>query len=106
MTTTRLENISIATCANVFFDGRCISHTVESADGQRKSVGVILPAILNFDTVALEIMECVAGSCRVRLRGASAWQQYGPGESFAVPANSGFEIEVSGEPYHYICHFG
>ena len=28
-----------------------------------------------------------------------------PGQSFSVPADSSFEIEVA-EPYHYVCHFG
>ena len=31
---------------------------------------------------------------------------YGAGESFKVPGDSSFDIEVSGEPYHYICHYG
>ncbi|MDO8934248.1 MAG: pyrimidine/purine nucleoside phosphorylase, partial [Rhodocyclaceae bacterium] len=30
----------------------------------------------------------------------------GAGQSFNVPGNSSFDIEVSGEPYHYVCHFG
>jgi len=52
-------------------------------------------------------METVDGRCRVLLKGASEWKEYGPGESFSVPANSSFEIEVApGEAYHYVCHFG
>ena len=27
------------------------------------------------------------------------------GASFKVPGNSSFDIEVVGEPYHYVCHF-
>jgi purine/pyrimidine-nucleoside phosphorylase len=34
------------------------------------------------------------------------WKTYGAGQSFKVPGNSSFDIEVSGEPYHYVCHFG
>ncbi len=51
-------------------------------------------------------MEGVAGSCRVRLKGEADWKAYGAGESFNVPGNASFDIEVAGEPYHYICHFG
>ena len=51
------------------------------------------------------VMQGVAGSCRVRLAGDSEWKPYGAGESFDVPGNSSFDIEVSGEPYHYICHY-
>jgi uncharacterized protein YaiE (UPF0345 family) len=34
------------------------------------------------------------------------WKSCGAGQSFKVPGNSSFDIEVSGEPYHYVCHFG
>ena len=102
----QFDNVSVIKQANVYFDGKCISHTVQFADGSKKSVGVILPATLSFNTGAPEVMEGVAGACRVRLRGATEWQEYSAGQSFKVPGNSGFEIEVSGEPYHYVCHFG
>ena len=39
----KIDNISVVKKANVFFDGKCVSHTVQFADGTRKSVGVILP---------------------------------------------------------------
>lgn len=102
----QFDNATVIKKANVFFDGKCVSHTVQLADGSRKSVGVILPARLTFNTGAPEIMETVAGRCRVKLAGESGWKEYGPGQSFNVPGNSSFEIEVSNEPYHYVCHFG
>ena len=33
-------------------------------------------------------------------------QACGAGESFQVPGNTSFDIEVTGAPYHYVCHFG
>jgi hypothetical protein len=100
------DQVSVIKKANVYFDGKCVSHTVQFADGTKKSVGVILPSTLTFNTGAPEIMETVAGACRVRLAGESEWTRYGAGQSFKVPGNSSFDIEVSGEPYHYVCHFG
>lgn len=97
---------TVTTKANVYFEGRCVSHTIELADGTRKSVGVILPSTLTFNTGAPEVMETVAGACSIKLAGQSEWTRYGAGQSFDVPANSSFEIKVEGEPYHYICHFG
>ncbi|MDO9237875.1 MAG: pyrimidine/purine nucleoside phosphorylase [Aquabacterium sp.] len=105
MITTTLAG-SVATQASVYFDGKCISHTVTLADGTRKSVGVILPASLTFNTGAPEIMETVSGQATIKLAGSAEWATYGPGERFDVPGNSSFEIKVEGEPYHYICHFG
>lgn len=102
---TQFDNVSVVKAANVYFDGKCISHAVILADGTRKTVGVILPAALTFNTSVPEVMEGVAGSCEIRLKGAAEWTTYGPGQSFSVPANSSFEIRCS-EPYHYVCHFG
>jgi purine/pyrimidine-nucleoside phosphorylase len=105
MSTETLSGVSVTTRANVYFDGKCISHGVTCADGTKKSVGVILPASLTFNTGAAEVMECVAGSCEYQLAGSSEWKTSSAGESFAIPANSSFEIRVA-QPYHYICHFG
>ena len=104
--TEKIDGVVVNTKASVYFDGKCISHGIRLADGTQKSVGVILPASLTFNTGAPEIMEGVAGACRVRLKGEAEWKTYGAGESFDVPGNSSFDIEVAGEPYHYICHFG
>jgi uncharacterized protein YaiE (UPF0345 family) len=101
----QFDNVSVLKKANVYFDGKCVSHTVLLGDGSRKSVGVILPSSLTFNTGAPERMEVLDGRCRVRLAGQSAWKEYGPGQSFDVPANSGFDIEAS-VPLHYVCHFG
>ena len=97
---------TVTTKANVYFDGKCVSHSIELADGTKKSVGVILPAELTFNTGAPEIMETVAGACEIQLAGESAWTRYTAGQSFKVPGNSSFKIRVTGEPYHYVCHFG
>ena len=105
MSANSFDGVSVVKKANVYFDGKCVSHSLVLADGTKKSVGVILPATLTFNTGAPEIMETVAGSCRVRLKGETEWTNYGEGQSFSVPGNSSFDIEVSGEAYHYVCHF-
>ena len=105
MTTASIPGACVATQANVYFDGKCVSHALTLADGTKKSVGVVLPSELSFRTGAPEIMECVAGGCEFRLAGNDSWQASGPGHSFSIPANSSFEIRVA-QAYHYICHFG
>jgi len=105
MTTQHINGVSVTTQANVYFDGKCVSHNLTLADGSKKSVGVVLPATLTFNTGAPEIMECVAGSCEYKLKGTDAWVKSSAGEKFSVPGNTSFEIRVT-EPYHYICHFG
>jgi uncharacterized protein YaiE (UPF0345 family) len=105
MTTKKIDGASVATKANVFFDGKCISHGLTLANGTKLSVGVILPATLTFNTGAPEIMECVAGSCEYKLEGSHEWLASRAGQQFSIPGNSKFDIRVT-EPYHYICHFG
>ena len=104
MTTTQIDGVSVTTKANVYFDGKCVSHGITLADGTKKSVGVILPATLTFNTGAPEIMELNAGRCRVRLKGESQWREYAAGERFSVPGNSSFDIETL-ELLDYVCHF-
>jgi len=105
MTTTSIAGVTVSTQANVYFDGKCVSHGITLADGTKKSVGVVLPATLTFNTGAPEIMECVAGDCEYKLAGTETWVRSQAGERFSVPGNSSFQIRVT-EAYHYICHFG
>lgn len=102
---TQFDNVSVTKQANVYFDGKCVSHSIVLEDGTQKSVGVILPSTLLFTTGAREIMELLAGACRVRLAGSEEWVDYTGGQSFDVPGDSSFDIEVT-ETLHYVCHFG
>lgn len=101
----QFENVSVSKTGNVYFDGKCISYTLYTADGARKSVGVVLPAKLTFGTAAPEVMELQQGRCRVRMAGRDEWKEYAGGESFSVPGDSSFDIEVL-EDLHYVCHYG
>jgi purine/pyrimidine-nucleoside phosphorylase len=96
---------TVSTRANVYFDGKCVSHNIVLPDGSKKSLGVVFPATLHFGTGAPEVMEIVDGACRVKLAGSNDWIAYGAGQSFEVPGQSSFDIEVT-EALHYICHFG
>jgi uncharacterized protein YaiE (UPF0345 family) len=102
---TQFDNVSVVKKANIFFDGKCVSHNVLFADGTRKSVGVIFPSSLVFNTGAPEIMEINGGKCRVRLKGETEWKSYEAGQSFHVPGDSSFDIETI-ETLDYVCHFG
>lgn len=105
MSTDKIDGVSVTTKANVYFDGKCVSHNITLADGTKKSVGVVLPATLTFSTGAPEIMECVGGACEYRLAGSDTWLASTAGGRFSIPANSSFDIRVA-QAYHYICHFG
>jgi len=101
----QFDNVSVVKKSNIYFDGKCISHTVLFPDGTKKTIGVIFPSNLNFGTAAPEKMEIVGGSCRVRMKGAQDWKTYKAGEAFSVPGNSSFDIETL-ETLDYVCSYG
>ncbi|PXX39790.1 pyrimidine/purine nucleoside phosphorylase [Undibacterium pigrum] len=101
---TQFDQVSVVKKANLYFDGKCVSHTVLFADGSKKTIGVIFPSSLVFNTAAAEIMELNAGKCRIRLKGETEWNTYEAGQQFNVPANSTFDIETI-ETLDYVCHF-
>ena len=100
----QFDNVSVKKTANVYFDGKCISHTVLFADGTKKTVGVIFPSNLTFNTAAPEIMELNAGACKIKIAGQPEWKTYRAGEKFSVPGNTSFDIETL-EMLDYVCHF-
>ncbi|MFN7956583.1 MAG: pyrimidine/purine nucleoside phosphorylase [bacterium] len=103
--TREFSNVTAVAKANVYFDGKVVSHTIRFADGSRKTLGLIYPGEFHFGTDAAEVMEIVAGHCRVRLDGTSEWRDHGAGTSFRVPARSGFDITVASGIAEYVCSF-
>lgn len=102
----KFENISVVKKSNVFFDGKCVSHSVLFPNGTRKTVGVILPnSQLTFNVGTPEVMEITSGTCEVKIAGESAFKTYTPGMQFNVAANSSFEIKTQ-DTVDYVCSFG
>lgn len=101
----QFEPVTAVCKANIYFDGKVVSHTILLADGSRKSLGVIFPGEYHFSTGAPERMDVTAGVCRVKLSGDSKWKTYAAGTSFDVPGNSGFDIAVDEACMEYICSF-
>ena len=102
---TQFANVTVVTKANVYFDGKVVSHTVQFTDGAKKTLGLIYPGSFHFGTGAPERMEIIAGSCRVTLDGGGESKNYSAGEQFDVPGKSGFTIEVTSGICEYICSF-
>ena len=59
----RFANVTVTCKANVYFDGRVVSHAVTLADGSCKTLGLIYPGSYRFNTAAAEKMEIIAGNC-------------------------------------------
>jgi uncharacterized protein YaiE (UPF0345 family) len=102
----QFDDVSVVTKANVYFDGKVVSHTLLLRGGAKKTLGIIQPGSFHFSTDAKERMDIVAGSCRVRLAQDTEWRTFGPGTSFDVPATSAFDIAVDSGLVEYVCSFG
>ncbi|MFN2308207.1 MAG: pyrimidine/purine nucleoside phosphorylase [Gammaproteobacteria bacterium] len=99
------KNVEVRKQANVYHDGKVTSRTLITADGEMKTLGVMLPGVYRFSTEAPEVMEITQGRCRVKLAEGAGWSDYAAGERFEVPGHTHFEIEVT-ELLDYVCHFG
>ncbi len=101
----QFTNVTALAKANVYFDGKVVSHTILAVDGSKKTLGLIYPGKFHFGTDQAERMEIVAGECSVRLDGGDGARVYAAGSAFEVPAKSGFDIEVSAGICEYVCSF-
>ena len=105
MTDISFKNATVHAKANTYFDGKVVSHSIVSEDGSKKTLGIIFPGSYHFNTEQAEKMEIIAGKCNVVLDGAMESNSYSENQSFDVPANSGFTIEVNDGTCEYICSF-
>lgn len=90
----QFENVTVVKAANIYYDGKVTSRTVLFEDGSKKTLGILLPGDYEFGTEAAELMEMLAGEVSVLLPGETEWRDIAAGESFEVPANSKFGIQV------------
>ena len=89
----KIENASIVKNANIYYDGKVTSRTVELSDGSVQSLGIMLPGEYTFATNEAEIMEMLSGELDIKLPGEE-WKTLNTPESFNVPANSSFDLKI------------
>jgi uncharacterized protein YaiE (UPF0345 family) len=89
----KFENVRIVKEANIYYEGKVTSRTVEFSDGSTQSLGIMLPGEYTFKTGAKEIMEMMSGELDVKLPGEE-WKTLHTPETFNVPANSSFDVKI------------
>ena len=102
----KFEGVTALAIANVYFDGKVVSHALLLPGGVKKTLGIIYPGRFEFSTGVPETMEVTSGSCRVKLQGESEYVSYEAGQSFGVPGGSSFEIVVTEGLLQYVCSYG
>ena len=88
-----IENATIVKPANIYYDGKVTSRTVNLSDGSTQSLGIMLPGEYTFGTNEAEIMEMLSGELDIRLPGED-WKTLNTPETFNVPANSSFDFKI------------
>ena len=99
------NNVSVEAKANIYFDGKVVSHSIVLKDGAKKTLGLIYPGSFHFNTDQAERMEIISGRCKVVQDDSEETISYLANDSFDVPAKSGFKIEVNEGICEYICSF-
>jgi len=98
------DNVSVTKAANIYFDGKVTSRAVKFSDGSVKTLGIMLPGEYDFGTAQPELMEITAGHLLVKLPGSDTWQEIRSGQSFNVPGDSRFQLQVK-EITDYVCSY-
>jgi Uncharacterized protein conserved in bacteria len=98
------KNVTAVKKANVYFDGKVTSRTIIFEDGERKTLGIMLPGDYEFGTGDKEVMEILGGAMDVKLPDSDKFDTYKEGDTFIVPANSKFSLIVK-EVADYCCSY-
>ncbi|WP_018752957.1 pyrimidine/purine nucleoside phosphorylase [Paenibacillus sanguinis] len=103
--TQQLQNVTIDKQANIYFEGKVTSRTVWLPDGNKLTLGIMLPGEYEFGTDSLEVMDILSGELKVQLPGEAVWREISGRGTFTVPAHSSFKLEVS-RITDYCCSYG
>ena len=63
----KYKNVDVDKLANIYFKGNVISRNIFLKDGSRKTLGVMLPGIYEFNNEFQELMEIISGKLNLKL---------------------------------------
>lgn len=97
-----LEDATVRKRANVYYEGQVTSREVETADGERRTLGIVLPGTYEFETDSEERIEVLAGSGRLELPDGT--RSFEAGDVVTVPADTTFNF-VADDVVDYYCSY-
>lgn len=100
----KFESVNVVKAANVYFEGKVSSRTIEFSNGSTKTLGLMLPGEYTFNTDQPELMEITSGDVSYCLSGETSWNDVTAGGAFNVPGSSSFQIKVN-TITDYVCSF-
>ncbi|NMO96134.1 pyrimidine/purine nucleoside phosphorylase [Paenibacillus lemnae] len=90
----QFKNASVQKEANIYYEGQVTSRTVMLENGDKVTLGIMLPGSYEFGTDGPEIMEILSGDLKVLLPGEESWQEIQGQATFHVPGNASFKLEI------------
>jgi uncharacterized protein YaiE (UPF0345 family) len=87
------KNVSVVKEANIYYNGKVTSRTIEFEDATTKSLGIMLPGDYTFGTKEAEIMEMLSGELEIKLPNED-YKSLNTPETFEVPANASFDLKI------------
>lgn len=88
------KNVTVVKAANIYYDGAVTSRTVVFENGEKKTLGIMMPGDYEFGTDKKEIMEIMAGDLEILLPGDEEWISINGAYTFEVPASSSFKLKI------------
>ena len=98
------KNVKVKKNANIYFDGKVTSRTVEFEDGSIKTLGVMLPGEYTFNTADAEIMDINSGEFELKLPDSDKFVSMSGPCSFNVGANTSFDV-IAVSVVDYCCSY-
>jgi hypothetical protein len=98
------KNVTVVKAANIYYEGKVTSRTVLFENGEKVTLGIMLPGDYEFGTAQKEIMEILSGKLSVLLPDHDQWLEIDGAYTFEVPANSKFSLKVR-EVVDYCCSY-
>jgi hypothetical protein len=98
------KNVTVVKAANIYYEGKVTSRTVLFDDGEKVTLGIMLPGEYEFGTAQKEIMEILSGKLSVLLPDHDQWLEIDGAYTFEVPANAKFSLKVR-EVADYCCSY-
>ena len=98
------KNVDVDKLANIYFEGKVISRNIYLKDGSKKTLGIMLAGVYEFNTVSRELMEIISGKVKLKLKDDNEWKLITNGMEFNIPKNSSFKLKVL-ELVNYTCSY-
>jgi len=96
--------VNVVRAANVYYDGKVTSRSLEFPDGTVRTLGIMLPGEYSFATSSPELVEVNSGFVLVQLPESEQWLEKRAGDSFQVPGDSTFRVFVQ-QLLDYTCTY-